>query len=94
MLTFEPIHSLDIAPSSIHSKRRIWQESITTLLLTRAECAIPKEQAMEFAQSRNSEFPPYLLGFRGTPGERHAENLKVWVIQPIVRNTLIFENRS
>ena len=32
---------------------------------------------MVFAQARDSEFPPYLLDFRGTPGERHVENLKV-----------------
>jgi len=32
---------------------------------------------MTFAQARDSEFPPYLLNFAGTPGERHVENLKV-----------------
>ena len=32
---------------------------------------------MVFAQGRDSEFPPYLLDFCGTPGERHVENLKV-----------------
>ncbi|KAF9457057.1 hypothetical protein BDZ94DRAFT_1203376 [Collybia nuda] len=69
--------SLDIKTTSIHTKRRIWQESITVLLLTTPKCAIPKEQAMKFAQARDSEFPPYLLGFCGTPGERHAENLKI-----------------
>jgi hypothetical protein len=26
---------------------------------------------MRFAQARNSEYPPYLLDFCGTPGERH-----------------------
>ena len=34
---------------------------------------------MVFAQARDSEFAPYLLDFRGTPGERHVENLKVSV---------------
>ncbi|KDR84944.1 hypothetical protein GALMADRAFT_1322109 [Galerina marginata CBS 339.88] len=68
---------LDTSPSSIHTKRRIWQESITALLLTDPECKIPKEQAMVFAQARDSEFPPYLLEFTGTPGERHVENLKI-----------------
>lgn len=67
---------LDITPSSIHIKRRIWQESITTLLLTDPECRIPKEQAMIFAQARDSEYPPYLLDFTGSPGERHVENVK------------------
>lgn len=32
---------------------------------------------MTFAQARDSEFPPYLLDFAGSPGERHVENLKV-----------------
>lgn len=33
---------------------------------------------MHYAQARDSEHPPYLLNFAGTPGERHVENLKVW----------------
>ncbi|KAF5385209.1 hypothetical protein D9615_001490 [Tricholomella constricta] len=68
---------LDVSPSSPHTKRRIWQESITALFLTSPECAIPKEQTMTFAQARDSEYPPYLLDFCGTPGERHVENLKI-----------------
>ena len=32
---------------------------------------------MHYAQARDTEFPPYLLNFTGTPGERHVENLKV-----------------
>lgn len=68
---------LDITSSSLHTKRRIWQESITTLLLTTPECAIPKGQRMMFVEARDSEFPPYLLDFRGSPGERHVENLKI-----------------
>lgn len=32
---------------------------------------------MEFAQARDSEYPPYLLGFTGSPAERHVENIKV-----------------
>lgn len=68
---------LDISPSSIHVKRRIWQESITTLLLTNPECAIPASQRMAFAQARDSEYPPYLMHFEGYPGERHVENLKI-----------------
>lgn len=70
-------HSIDLSPSSPHAKRRIWQEAITTLLLTDARCAIPKSQVMDFAQARDSEYPPYLLSFSATPGERHVENLKV-----------------
>ncbi|PFH54435.1 hypothetical protein AMATHDRAFT_19 [Amanita thiersii Skay4041] len=68
---------LDISKSSIHAKRRIWQESITTLILTNSACKIPKEQRMMFSEPRDSEFPPYLLDFMGTPGERHIENLKI-----------------
>jgi len=48
-------------------------------MLTDHQSQIPKEQAMVFAQARDSEFAPYLLDFRGTPGERHVENLKVSV---------------
>ncbi|KAG9222767.1 hypothetical protein CCMSSC00406_0004681 [Pleurotus cornucopiae] len=68
---------LDISPSSIHIRRRIWQETITTLILTSPDCQIPPEQDMLFAQARDSEFPPYLLDFLGSPSERHVENLKV-----------------
>ncbi|KAF9496158.1 hypothetical protein BDN71DRAFT_1482328 [Pleurotus eryngii] len=68
---------LDISPSSIHIRRRIWQETITTLILTSPDCQIPPDQDMLFAQARDSEFPPYLLDFLGSPGERHVENLKI-----------------
>ncbi|KAF8641214.1 hypothetical protein AX17_000848 [Amanita inopinata Kibby_2008] len=68
---------LDISKSSIHVKRRIWQESITTLFLTSPNCAIPKDQPMNFSEARDDEYPPYLLDFAGSPGERHVENLKI-----------------
>lgn len=68
---------LNTSPSSLHTTRRIWQEAITTLLLTTPSCAIPEDQAMCFAQAKGSEFPPYLLNFQGSPSERHVENLKV-----------------
>lgn len=32
---------------------------------------------MHYIQARNSEFPPYLVNFQGSPGERHVENIKV-----------------
>jgi hypothetical protein len=38
---------------------------------------MPPEQKMSYAESRDSSFPPYLLNFRHTIGERHVENLKV-----------------
>ncbi|RPD55808.1 hypothetical protein L227DRAFT_614942 [Lentinus tigrinus ALCF2SS1-6] len=68
---------LDLSSHSPHTKRRIWQEAITTLLLTDDHCHIPKDQRMEFKQARNDEYPPYLVGFQGSPGERHVENLKI-----------------
>ncbi|KAJ3779177.1 hypothetical protein FB446DRAFT_782719 [Lentinula raphanica] len=68
---------LAISYLSPHVKRRIWQESITTLILTSPECKIPPEQTMTFAQALDFEFPPYLLDFAGSPGERHVENLKI-----------------
>ncbi|EKM61097.1 uncharacterized protein PHACADRAFT_82700 [Phanerochaete carnosa HHB-10118-sp] len=68
---------IDLSPSSLHTKRRIWQEAISVLFLTNPECGIPKTQPMDFMQARDSEYPPYLLHFAGTPGERHAENLKI-----------------
>ncbi|KAJ3883366.1 hypothetical protein F5051DRAFT_391948 [Lentinula edodes] len=68
---------LAISYLSPHVKRRIWQESITTLILTSPECKIPSKQTMTFAQALDFEFPPYLLGFAGSPGERHVENLKI-----------------
>ncbi|KAJ7783745.1 hypothetical protein DFH07DRAFT_788969 [Mycena maculata] len=68
---------LDISTTSIHTKRRIWQESITALFLTSPETRIPEKQPMEFSQARDAEYPPYLLAFAGTPGERHIENIKI-----------------
>ncbi|THH16822.1 hypothetical protein EW146_g3878 [Bondarzewia mesenterica] len=67
---------LDISPSSPHARRRIWQESITTLFLTSPECRIPRKQPMHFFQARDSDYPPYLQNFANSPGERHVENLK------------------
>jgi hypothetical protein len=32
---------------------------------------------MLFAHAPDSEYPPYLLDFKGTPAERHVENIKV-----------------
>ncbi|KAF8585532.1 hypothetical protein K439DRAFT_1560810 [Ramaria rubella] len=68
---------LDISKMSRHTRRRIWQESISVLLLASHECAIPKSQKMLFSESADSLWPPYLLDFQGTPAERHVENLKI-----------------
>jgi hypothetical protein len=58
-------------------RRRIWQESIGALILTDEACRIPPGQKMRYSEPVNFEWPPYLLDFRGTPAERHVENLKV-----------------
>jgi hypothetical protein len=68
---------LDVSRSSPHTKRRIWQEAITALFLTSPECKIPDKQPMYYIQAKCSQFPPYLLNFQGSPGERHVENIKV-----------------
>jgi hypothetical protein len=34
---------------------------------------------MNYAESSRNEYAPYLLDFLGSPGERHAENVKVRV---------------
>ncbi|KAK7064260.1 hypothetical protein R3P38DRAFT_3301834 [Favolaschia claudopus] len=68
---------LDTSATSAHTKRRIWQESVTTLLLISPDCRIPAKQPIEFSDARDAEFPPYLLNFSGTPGERHVENVKI-----------------
>ncbi|KAI9462355.1 hypothetical protein BJY52DRAFT_1116426 [Lactarius psammicola] len=68
---------LDVSPSSPHTRRRIWQEAITALFLTSPECKIPDKQPMYYIQAKCSEFPPYLLNFQGSPGERHVENIKI-----------------
>ena len=48
-----------------------------TLFLTNKDTEIPKGQEMQFKEARDGEFPPYLTEFKGTPGERMVENLKV-----------------
>ncbi|KAG8792908.1 hypothetical protein FRC12_004494 [Ceratobasidium sp. 428] len=72
---------LDISPSSKHLVQRIWQESITTLLLAAPQCQMPASQKMMFvdgAEVTSEELtPPYLLDFAGSPAERHVENLKI-----------------
>jgi hypothetical protein len=85
-----PWHSLDISPSSPHTRRRIWQEAITTLFLTSPECEIPKEKTITFAHAPEAEYPPYLLDFAGSPSERHVENLKVRMMMMITQ----FHNRE
>ncbi|THH11204.1 hypothetical protein EW145_g801 [Phellinidium pouzarii] len=68
---------LDLSSSSPHVKRRIWQETISTIFLTTPDCKIPEDQLMSYFEARNAEYPPYLLDFKGSPAERHVENLKI-----------------
>ena len=49
---------------------------------------MPKTQKMIFSEPQDAEWPPYLLGFKGTPAERHAENLKVLTPKPTVPTDL------
>lgn len=58
-----------------HVKRRVWQETLSTLLLTGREFHMPLNQLVTFSVYDDS--PPYLLAFQGTAAERHVENLKI-----------------
>lgn len=60
---------------SRHVKRRIWEETLSTILLTAREYRMPLESLVAFSASE--KWPPYLLAFQGTPAERHVENLKL-----------------
>jgi hypothetical protein len=58
-----------------HIKRRVWQETWTTLLLTSEQFKMHENKTVAFSQSPFR--PPYLLNFSGTVAERHVENLKI-----------------
>ncbi|GJJ08808.1 hypothetical protein Clacol_003027 [Clathrus columnatus] len=68
---------LDISPTSKHTRRRIWQESISVLLYLTPECMMPNDERPLYTDLKALPVPPYLVHFRGTVGERHAENLKI-----------------
>lgn len=59
-----------------HVKRRVWQETLSTILLVGQEYRMPLAQTVTFAIDDN--WPPYLLQFRGSIAERHVENLKIF----------------
>jgi hypothetical protein len=67
---FSPVLQLDK-----HIKRRIWQETLSTILLSAPEYRMPIGQMVTF--SVDDHWPPYLLQFCGTIAERHIENLKI-----------------
>jgi hypothetical protein len=58
-----------------HIKRRVWQEALSTVLLSGREYRMPLNQLVTF--SVQDDCPPYLLAFQGTAAERHVENLKI-----------------
>lgn len=58
-----------------HIKRRIWEETLSILLLAGDEYRMPLGTGVNF--SNNTGWPPYLLFFKGTAAERHVENLKI-----------------
>lgn len=71
-----------------HIIRRIQQEMLTTLLLADPEFKIRRKpdeplvfcnlsEAARLPENGVGGLPPYLLGFAGSQGERHLENLKV-----------------
>jgi len=67
---FSPFLRLDT-----HVKRRVWQETLSALLLSGREYHMPLNQLVTF--SVQDDCPPYLLAFQGTAAERHVENLKI-----------------
>ncbi|KAI5474993.1 hypothetical protein MNV49_002116 [Pseudohyphozyma bogoriensis] len=58
-----------------HLSRRIWQETISTILVAGPEFKMPRKEQLRFTD--NPALPPQLLGFQGTQAERHVENLKI-----------------
>ncbi|KAF9582023.1 hypothetical protein BGW38_000763 [Lunasporangiospora selenospora] len=60
---------------SKHIKRRIWQESWTTIFLVEESFKMPADKVIAFSQSPHR--PPYLLNFSGSVAERHVENLRI-----------------
>lgn len=71
-----------------HIIRRIQQETISTLLLAEPEYKVRRKpdeplvfcnlsEATKLYKDNDDGLPPYLLGFAGSQGERHLENLKV-----------------
>jgi hypothetical protein len=58
-----------------HIKKRIWQETWTTLFLTSEQFKMDEGAVVAFSTS--NQRPPYLLSFSGTVAERHIENLKI-----------------
>ncbi len=60
-----------------HIKRRIWQETLSTILLCGTSYQMPTDQVVAFSVSDDQSWPPYLLWFQGSVAERHVENFKI-----------------
>ncbi|KAN0065817.1 hypothetical protein ACQY0O_000947 [Thecaphora frezii] len=60
-----------------HIKRRVWQETLSIILLSGRGLHMPLDQVIAFSMSESDAWPPYLLDFRGSAAERHVENLKI-----------------
>ncbi|PWN89441.1 hypothetical protein FA10DRAFT_145352 [Acaromyces ingoldii] len=58
-----------------HIKRRVWEETLSTVLLCAAPYHMPLGHLVTF--STDDDWPPYLLNFQGSAAERHVENLKI-----------------
>ncbi|KAJ1033853.1 hypothetical protein NDA16_000061 [Ustilago loliicola] len=69
---FSPV--LDITK---HIKRRVWEETLSILILCGREYHMPLEQVIAFSVSDEDNWPPYLIDFQGSVAERHIENLKI-----------------
>lgn len=69
---FSPV--LDITK---HIKRRVWEETLSILILCGREYHMPLEQVIAFSVSDDEQWPPYLIDFQGSVAERHIENLKI-----------------
>ncbi|PWY99668.1 hypothetical protein BCV70DRAFT_148120, partial [Testicularia cyperi] len=60
-----------------HIKRRIWEETMSIVLLCGREYHMPMDQVIAFSMSEEDKWPPYLIDFHGSVAERHIENLKI-----------------
>ncbi|KAE8230167.1 hypothetical protein CF326_g4839 [Tilletia indica] len=60
-----------------HIRRRIWEETFSTILLSAPPYRMPVDQVVAFSTSDADEWPPYLLNFQNTAAERHVENIKL-----------------
>ncbi|KAK0549905.1 hypothetical protein OC845_002888 [Tilletia horrida] len=60
-----------------HIRRRIWEETFSTILLSAPSYRMPMNQLVAFSTSDVDKWPPYLLNFQNTAAERHVENIKL-----------------